>query len=311
MKRTILSILATGVITSTLFGQTQPLNTGFENWEELPGSLSNTFWEPNDWNTSNKCTELLNAAAVSQSSDAHSGSSSARLESLDGPGPTIVMNGVLTTAEVICLASSGGQSGGMPFPSLGEGVRSFPDSIVGWYKYAPVGNDSAYSQIMFLANNDQDTVCFTRIDFHTQPNWTRFSAPICPGNNTEPEKLSLFFSSSWGDGAQGEGEIGSVFFVDDVEFIYPLDIGVGDELNANEWLVYPNPTQGDLNINTEPGIDANIEVLDITGKQVAFEKLNDQKTNINLSKLVAGIYLYQIKSLNNQVLRTGKLLVNP
>ena len=310
MKKTILSILSIGLFTATSFGQTQPPNIGFEEWEELDGSLSNTYWEPEEWSTSNQCTELLNATPVTQSSDAYQGASSARLETLDGPGEIIVMNGVITTANMICLASSGGQEGGINFPSFGGGVRSFPDSLVGWYKYAPIDNDSAYSQIMFLANNEQDTVCFTRLDYHAQAEWTRFSVAICPGNTDDPEILSLLFSSSWGDGAAGEGEIGSVFYLDAIEFIYPLDISVGNELADGNWSVYPNPASDVVNVRSLVGEKAKIEILDVTGKTVMVSSLNSDNTRLELSTFLAGVYLYQIRSTENEVLRTGKLFVN-
>ncbi|MGB0917915.1 MAG: T9SS type A sorting domain-containing protein, partial [Flavobacteriales bacterium] len=154
-------------------------------------------------------------------------------------------------------------------------------------------------------------VCFTRIDFHAQAEWTRFSAPICPGETDAPEKLSLFFSSSWGDGGQGEAVVGSVFFVDDVEFIYPVDISVGDELTSKNWSVYPNPAVNVLNVKSLLGEQASIEILDITGKTVKAVNLTSDNTAIDVNKLVAGVYLYQIRSEENQVLRTGKLLVNP
>lgn len=311
MKRTILSILSFSLIGIEVFAQTAIPNAGFEDWQTLQGPISNTYEEPYDWNSANECTAIVNQFSVNKSTDSHSGTYSAELESKSTSFQGIIANGVLTTATMICLAQGGGQEGGMAFPAFPAGIRSYPDSIVGWYKYAPAGNDSAYSQIMFLANNDLDTVCFTRIDFHAAANWTRFSAAICPGNNSSPEKLSLLFSSSWGDGSQGQAVVGSIFHIDDIEFIYPLDIGVGDELEANKWSVYPNPVIGELNINVAQGQEAHIEILDVTGKRIKYVKLSDERISIDLSTLVAGVYLYQIKSLENQVLRTGKLLVNP
>lgn len=303
MKRTILSILGVSLITIASLAQTQPMNANFENWEELPFGTS-TMEEPVGWNSSNQCTALLNVTPLTKSTDSNSGTFSARMESHDGPG-SIVVNGVLTTAEMICGFNSGGQEGGSPHTDF------IPDSIVGWYKYTPANSDSAYSQIMFLANNDQDTVSYTRINFtQTVTSWTRFSAPITPGS-ASPEKLSLFFSSSWGDGAQGEGEVGSVFLIDDVSFYYPQDVSVGDDLEANEWTVYPNPVADNVNVRVVGGTEANIEILDVTGKRMKYLRLSDNNTTIDLSAFIAGVYLYQIQSLDGQVLRTGKLLVNP
>ncbi len=312
MKKILLSILGVGTLAFTSLGQIQPPNIGFETWETLNGPISNTYEQPVDWNSSNECTAIVNQFSVIKSTDAHSGTYSAKLETKSTSFQGVIANGVLTTANMVCLAQGGGQEGGSSFPGFGAGIRSFPDSIVGWYKYAPVDNDSAYAQLMWLTGtNDEDTLCFTRIDFHEQANWTRFSVAVCPGDLSQPDKLSLLFSSSWGDGSQGEAVVGSVLHVDDVEFYYPVDVGIGDELEAANWAVYPNPVIGDLTVRVPQGTEANIEVLDVTGKRVKYQRIGEENNEVNLSSLVAGVYLYQIKTLNNEVLRTGKLLVNP
>ena len=41
-----------------------------------------------------------------------------------------------------------------------------------------------------------------------------------------------------------------------------------------------------------------------------FENIANGNTAINLDGLVEGIYLYQIKKLNGEIERTGKLMVN-
>lgn len=301
MKKSILTILA-GICTLVVNAQTQPPNPGFENWDSQT-ILFHTFQEPVDYNTSTQCTALLNISTVTQSNDAHSGSYSARLETLSGGG-NIRANGVLTTAELICLASSGGQEGGYPY------TTEFPGQLEGWYKYAPANEDSAYIQIMFLANNEQDTVCYTRYDLFAASDWTKFTVPLCEGaSGSSAEVLSLFFSSSWGDGSAGEAEVGSVLFLDDIEFTNVN--GIDDAASENTWSVYPNPVQGELNVQVLRGEEANIEIIDVTGKLVKKERISEMKHKIDVNQLVTGIYLYQIRSLNNEVLRTGKLLVNP
>jgi hypothetical protein len=283
----------------------QPPNQSFEIWQTYNGSIGNTYDEPVDWNTGNECSEILNQLAVTESSDAYSGASSARLETLPAFG-NIKINGVLTTASMICSANSGGQEGGSPY------TTEIPDSVVGFFKYAPMGSDSAYSQIMFLANNDMDTISYTRVNF-TQAvgEWTRFSAALTPATGGQmPEKLSLLFSSSWGDGSQGEAVVGSVFYIDSVHFV-SVPQGINDINRASNWSVYPNPVVGKLNVNGFTGETVNVEILDVTGKRVKYEKVKEEAATIDLSQLVAGIYLYQIKTLDQQVLRKGKLMVNP
>lgn len=306
MKKTLLFIIGGSLVSTAILAQTQPMNADFENWETINGPISNTYQEPNDWSSSNECTAIVNQFSVTKSSDAHSGSFSARLETKSTSFQGVIANGVITTAQMVCLAQGGGQQGGSTYTDV------LPDSIVGWFKYAPTAMDSGYAQIMFLANNNTDTISYTRVNFHAAAEWTRFSAPITESSGTSSaEKLSLFFNSSWGDGSQGQAIVGSVLFIDAVEFVFPFDISVGDELNARNWSVYPNPVEGTLFINSLTGIDANIELFDVMGKRVKLVKLIEEKTAIDLSELVSGIYLYQIKGLDNSIQRTGKLFVNP
>jgi hypothetical protein len=302
MKKLVLSVL--GMSFAALgFSQTQVPNIDFENWETLNGPISNQYEEPEDWSSSNECTAIINQFAVTKSTDAQSGNYSVRMETFQAFG-NIRANGIVTTSQMICLADGGGQEGGMAYTDM------YPDSLTGWFKYAPVNNDSAYCQIMWLSNNDMDTTCFTRIDFHAAAEWTRFSVPLCPGEEGSAEKLSMLFSSSWGDGSQGEAEVGSVFFLDNIAFANG-PIGIDEAQTERTWTVYPNPVQGELNVQVLSGQEANIEIIDVTGKLVKKERVSEMNHKIDVSQLVTGIYLYQIRSLDKEVLRTGKLLVNP
>jgi hypothetical protein len=163
---------------------------------------------------------------------------------------------------------------------------------------------------MWLSDNEMDTTCYNRIDFHTATNWTRFSSPLCPAENGSSQKLSLLFSSSWGDGSLGEAEVGSVLFLDNISFVNAPQ-GIDQTESETTWTVYPNPTQGELNVQVLKGEKARIEIIDVTGKRMKYVDLTDDKSVIDLSQLVAGVYLYQIRTLENQVLRSGKLLVKP
>jgi len=284
--------------------QTQAPNIGFENWETLQGPISNTYDEPANWNSSNECTALLNQFAVTKSTDAHSGSFSVRMETFQAFG-NIRANGVITTADMICLAAGGGQEGGMAY------TDAAPDSVIGWYKYAPVNSDSGYSQVMFLSNNDMDTLSYTRYNFvQAASTWTRFSFPLKPiqGGQT-PEKLSLFFSCSWGDGSQGQAEVGSTMYIDDVSFVFNPQ-GVNN-IAASSIQVYPNPAAGEFNVTIAAGTNATLEVIDMTGKMVKKVKLTEARTKVDVGQLVAGLYMYQVIAVDHTVLKTGKLMVNP
>lgn len=306
MKKAIHSILCVALSVTAVQAQIiQPINADFENWETYNGSISNTYDEPVDWNTGNECSELINQLAVTKSSDAFAGSFSARLETLPAFG-NIKVNGVITTATMICSANSGGQEGGTPYTAM------IPDSIIGYFKSAPAPNDSAYCQIMFLANNDLDTVSYTRVNFSETVNeWTRFSAPVTPASTGQsPEVLSLLFSSSWGDGSQGEAVVGSIFYIDNVSFV-AVPQSVNEHYTNSDWSVYPNPATNQVNIKGVSNETATVEFVDVAGKQVKFDVINTGEASISIDDLPEGVYLYQIRTLKGAVVRTGKVMIHP
>lgn len=298
MKKTLLFVAA-AMISGLSYGQMLP-NSGFEVWENLQGG-SNPYSEPEEWNTANECSELLNVQSVSQSADAHSGASSAKLETMPTGLGAVIVNGVVTTATMICDPFNPGQTGGYDFTTR-------PDSLVFWAKYAPVDTDNGYAQVIMF-NATGDTIAYEKFDILVAVTaWTRYAVKINWMNSDMPAVASVLFNSSWGNGNNGEGFVGSVMYVDDVEWTMgPNSIS---ELEASKWKVYPNPVEGELTITTHQE-GGNVLILDVTGKKVVKRTINELESQIDVSNLPTGIYLYQLRTVENEVVKTGKLLINP
>jgi len=81
------------------------------------------------------------------------------------------------------------------------------------------------------------------------------------------------------------------------------------ELVANGINVYPNPTNGILNIaiSSELAGNTSIEVYDAIGKLVIKETLSTEITAINTTKLTDGIYVFKVIN-NNQAIKIGKIV---
>ena len=81
------------------------------------------------------------------------------------------------------------------------------------------------------------------------------------------------------------------------------------ELIANGINVYPNPTNGILNISISSELAGNtsIEVYDAIGKLVIKETLSTETTTINTTKLTDGIYVFKVIN-NNQAIKIGKIV---
>ncbi|SHK75946.1 Glycosyl hydrolases family 11 [Reichenbachiella agariperforans] len=85
---------------------------------------------------------------------------------------------------------------------------------------------------------------------------------------------------------------------------------LGSDTNAvTSWLdVYPNPSSGKVSINIDPSVsNPAINIYDNTGKLVLSQK-NIRDHQVQLSKLVSGIYIINIHSSGRSY--TTKLLVN-
>lgn len=63
--------------------------------------------------------------------------------------------------------------------------------------------------------------------------------------------------------------------------------------------VYPNPSEGVINVSNDLNVENTIVVTDITGKVVASE-VSSVATTIDLSKVGTGIYLVEVANLNGR-----------
>ncbi len=82
-----------------------------------------------------------------------------------------------------------------------------------------------------------------------------------------------------------------------------------DEFQLNTLNVYPNPTQGELNIKLNNTDDIDISIYDMRGRRV-YNQFNNNKTKIrtlNVSSLATGMYLLRVERNGNKT--TKKILI--
>lgn len=95
------------------------------------------------------------------------------------------------------------------------------------------------------------------------------------------------------------------------DFPPECELGVSDNGNTeNNFLVYPNPSNGELNIKSRIDVgEATIAIFDMNGRKVFSQKVElHQTATINASGLTAGIYVMQIEGGNRS--QTTKLIIN-
>jgi hypothetical protein len=212
---------------SLLFAQQQISNPGFEFWEEIRSGVN----EPIKWNSikntdGNMATKKLAPDVISCSEMAHSGKYSLKLVNKSTLG--IVANGIITNGAIYgnknkdksyIYTDAKSNEFSTPFVSR-------PDSIAGWYIYAPQEKDSA--MVVVLLHRDKVTLP----DHGTKQNWvggvklilpatqkntwTRFSAPVNYFKKDVPQYMLFILSA----GNRKQAVAGSEAFFDDLQLIY-------------------------------------------------------------------------------------------
>lgn len=264
MKK-ILTLLAAGLFSSGLFAQIP--NAGFETW---------TSGNPDSWLSNNVPGTYT---PVTQSADAHSGTSAARGEIVDFFGSAV--------PPLLYVANGGG---GFP-------VTQDYTSLIGWYKGNVLNNDII--QITIAAYDASNNPVGGGSDyFGNSAGYTAFTVPIFT-NGTPTASYQIFFSIADTSGA-GDGTVGSYFIVDDLELTTSTDIQ--DRASADQLKVFPNPASSYLFYVPSGNMRGQIhaQLLDLQGKSVFAENfeaaVNQQARKIDLNGIAPGFYLLRLVS---------------
>jgi hypothetical protein len=71
--------------------------------------------------------------------------------------------------------------------------------------------------------------------------------------------------------------------------------------------IYPNPVSGMLYVETGTDKPTDLILLDVTGKQIIHQYLNENKNEIKLPKILDGIYFIKLM-VNNQIIHYQKII---
>lgn len=170
-----------------------------------------------------------------------------------------------------------------------------PTKVTGWFKYAPVGVDTAGVEVYMSKN---DTVIGTG-KFKTTgatATYTSFEAPINYTDSRTPDKINIVVMSS----AASITQLGSMFYVDDLDIV----TGGADVIPVNAILpvnVYPNPSNGKINIEL-PMNNAKIRIFNMIGVEVYNSVAQSGLVSVDLSSNADGLYFVEIDNgFNKQV----------
>ena len=306
MMKSLHIIFALLIINGTLSQQLE--NSGFEQWENVGTGEE----EPLSWSsTKTSDNSSLNGLApqvISRSTDAHTGTYAAKLVNKNVPFVNIVANGILTNGIVHTTTNPqdsyvytdvNSSDHSQPF-------TSFPDSIVGWYKYAPQGNDVGNIQVLLHGSYGQlpvdastSIIALAEFDFSANSNWTRFSTPFIyyPTINNP---AYILCNISAGDSTQAVAN--SELKIDDLELIYNTT-KIPDESTNLINVTYLNDHLQFSNVVNE----INYAIYNLQGQLMNIGKIDRYNRNVSIT-LESGIYFISIQSKDHH--QSIKILVD-
>jgi len=92
---------------------------------------------------------------------------------------------------------------------------------------------------------------------------------------------------------------------EDIELVanFEKEVGIG-KFKPTNIKIYPNPTTGQLKIESEEMRIENVEIFDVFGKKILSKKfLMSPETVINISHLPTGVYFVRIQAEASEVIK--------
>ncbi|MEI6851671.1 MAG: PCMD domain-containing protein [Bacteroidota bacterium] len=202
-----------------------------DQWEQIDDGFGNRCLEPaGDFlRTLNYLTTLPAQAGgpgpltTDSTSDAYSGKYAALLItcSFSPQGQPILIPGLLGTDSLDISNQN---------IKLGKRYSNRPSAFLGYYKYQPVGGDSALVSVLLSKYNTtshrRDTVGWVKQIYKgATSTYTAINLPIAYFSADTPDSLTLLVCSSAGvnfaDVFHCTGQVGSKMWIDEIQFVLP------------------------------------------------------------------------------------------
>ena len=318
MKKLWTTSLIVLFISGMATAQNQLENSGFEQWDDVLVSNEDTIREPAEWSSLKTSDDLTLSAfapvVCKRSSDAHSGEYSVELTSIDVF--SIVANGVATNGRIhpdfntsLAYIYTDTLDEQWNTPLTGR-----PDSIVGWFKYSPLGDDTLQVKVsLHQGFGKQPDTAYTdnwigvaeyKSSLNTGSEWIRFSAPYTYFSENKPQYVLVVLNS----GNEYTPVAGSVALFDDLEMIYNSPQTSLDRLKNPEGFIFAVDHQHLVIRGMEHSSFQTIKMHDLTGRLVWTGPVTANQVDISSANLRNGIYLVKLAGKSNVF--TQKILLH-
>ena len=252
---------------------------GFESW------IMHSYEDAVYWNSFNFVSAIFPPAYVTKTTDAYSGTYAMKITT------TLFNNNQDTLAHI----TNGRMlyddfTGGMP-------VAQNPHKVTGYYKYTPVGFDSALVALRSYGFDNQGTyqnIENNLIKLPPASSYTYFEIDLNYTGWPRIDTLGIAFASSNIYDGQQWAKAGSVLILDSLNIEY-FPVGMAENQNEKPANVYPNPASGQIHFDIETTENIlDIMVINLQG-QVVINRKMDGKT-LDVSTLPSGMYFYKVSS---------------
>jgi hypothetical protein len=196
--------------------------------------------------------------------------------------------------------------------SLGRPFTSRPQSIKGWYQYAPVNGDSAAIEIL-LEKNGTVLGRGKEIIRNAVSDWSQFNVSINYTSDETPDTIVTIFAASakydFTDITtlfECKGQIGSALYLDDISFEY--EAGIKEMLDPEIAMsVYPNPSEEEVTVQVAKETKGTIIVYDYLSRKVGEYPINGTQIKMDVRHYAQGSYLLNVVE-NNKVITTHRFV---